>query len=165
LSPLYQELARNADSLSIDERKHVQEFLNRALMFISNLGKRQSTLLRVGEAIVAHQQAFLRYGLRHLAPMTRLELAAELGLHESTVSRVVVDKTAVLPAGRVWPLSAFFTSTLCVQDVMRELVVAEPRPLSDQKLAQLLAERGFPVARRTVAKYRAQMQILPCQLR
>lgn len=165
LSPVYQELARCADTLSIAERKHVQEFVKRAQMFISNLCKRDSTLQRVGEAIVARQQAFLHYGLRHLVPLTRLDVASELGLHESTVSRVVTDKTALLPNGQLWPLSAFFTSTLCVQDVMRELVVKGPQPLSDQKLAQLLAERGFPVARRTVAKYRAQMQILPWQLR
>jgi RNA polymerase sigma-54 factor len=165
LNPLYQQLARRSSSLSEAERGHVQEYLQRAMTFLANLRQRETTLQRVGEAIIVRQQRFLRDGVRHLVPMTRLEIAAAVGMHEATVSRAVTDKTALLPNGTLWPLSAFFAPALRVHDVLREMVVNEPEPLSDQQLTRLLSERGYHVARRTVAKYREQMHIPPCQVR
>lgn len=167
LNPLYRELAGRAATLDPDERGHVQEFVARARVFLANLRQREQTLKRIGEAIVERQEEFLRYGVRFLKPMTRAEIAAELGLHESTVSRATSDKTALLPAGALLPVSEFFVAARSVQDVLRELIAAEEKesPLSDQTLADMLGERGFPIARRTVAKYRDQMRIPPAQLR
>ncbi len=165
LNPLYQELARQAATLEEGEREHVQEFVARARTFLANLRQRESTLQRIGEAIVARQEEFLHHGVRHLAPMTRTEIAAELGLHESTVSRATSDKAALLPDMQLLPLSEFFVAARGVQDVLRELIENEHAPLSDAELARLLGEQGYSIARRTVAKYREQMQIPPSNLR
>jgi RNA polymerase sigma-54 factor len=165
MNPLYQELARKSTSLDDGERTHVQEYVSRARVFLANLRQRESTLKRVGEAIVEHQHEALREGVRHLVPLTRAEIAAELGIHESTVSRAVTEKTALLPDRTLWPLSNFFESSRSIKDVLRELIEHETKPLSDRKLAQLLNERGYQVARRTVTKYREQMKILPSHLR
>lgn len=165
LNPLYQQLARQAASLDESEREHVQEFVARARTFLANLRQRESTLQRIGEAIVARQEEFLHHGVRHLAPMTRTEIAAELGLHESTVSRATSDKAALLPDLKLLPLSEFFVAARGVQDVLRELIEHEREPLSDAELARLLGEQGYSIARRTVAKYREQMQIPPSNLR
>lgn len=165
LNPLYQDLARKAATLPDDERTHVQEYIARARVFLTNLRQRESTLQRIGESIVVRQEPYLRHGVRHLAPMTRAEIAAELGVHESTVSRAIADKTALLPNGTLLPMSEFFVAARGVQDVLRELITNENRPLSDEELAKLLAERGHPIARRTVAKYRDLMKIPPSHLR
>jgi RNA polymerase sigma-54 factor len=165
LNPLYQRLARTTESLAEHERVHVQAYIARARTFLANLHQRDATLLRVGAAIVARQQAFLRHGIRSLTPMTRLEIAAELDLHESTVCRAIAGKMALLPNRQLWPLSEFFVSARSVQDVLRELITTEGHAMSDQQLARVLGERGYPVARRTVTKYRDQMKILPCHLR
>ncbi|WP_165774866.1 RNA polymerase factor sigma-54 [Candidatus Viridilinea mediisalina] len=165
LNPLYQDLARRAASLPDDERQHVQEYIARARLFLNNLRQRDSTLQRVGEAIVARQEEFLRHGVRHLVPMTRAEIAAELGVHESTISRATADKTILLPNGTLLPVSELFVVARGVQDVLRELILHEERPHSDEALAALLAEQGYPIARRTVAKYREQMRIPPSHLR
>ncbi len=165
LNPLYQELAHHAASLDEDERMHVQEYVGRARTFLANLRQREATLQRIGEAIVARQEEFLRYGVRHLVPMTRSEIAAELSLHESTVSRATADKAAMLPDGRLLALKEFFVAARGVQDVLRELIDTETKPLSDAELARLLSDRGYRIARRTVAKYREQMKILPSHLR
>jgi RNA polymerase sigma-54 factor len=165
LNPLYQDLARKASSLPDDERAHVQEYIARARVFLTNLRQRESTLQRIGEAIVVRQEAFLLHGVRHLQPMTRAEIALELGVHESTVSRATADKTALLPNGTLLPMSEFFVAARGVQDVLRELITTEPRPLSDDELARLLGEQGYPIARRTVAKYRDLMKIPPSHLR
>jgi RNA polymerase sigma-54 factor len=165
INPLYQELASKAASLEEGERAHVQEYISRARIFLTNLRQRESTLQRIGEVVVARQEAFLRHGVRHLAPLTRAEIAAELGLHESTVSRAINEKTALLPNSTLLPMSEFFVAARGVQDVLRELIANEAKPLSDDELARLLTEEGFPVARRTVAKYRDQLKIPPSHLR
>ena len=165
LNPLYQDLARTAASLPEDERAHVQEYIARARVFLTNLRQRESTLQRIGETIVVRQEGFLLHGVRHLMPMTRAEIAVELGVHESTVSRATSDKTALLPNGTLLAMSEFFVAARGVQDVLRELITTEPRPLSDDELARLLGEHGYPIARRTVAKYRDLMKISPSHLR
>ena len=97
--------------------------------------------------------------------MTRTEIAAEIGVHESTVSRAASDKVVLLPGGEPMDYSQFFVASRSVRDVLRELIETEARPLSDGELAALLATRGYPIARRTVAKYRERLQILPAHLR
>jgi RNA polymerase sigma-54 factor len=165
LSPLYSDLARQATSLNEEDRAHVQDYITRARTFLANLRQRESTLQQISEAVVQHQEEFLRHGIRHLAPLTRAEIAAETGLHESTVSRATNNKTVLLPNGFTMPFGDFFASALGVQDVLRELISKETTPLSDAELARLLREQGYRVARRTVAKYREQMKILPSTLR
>jgi RNA polymerase sigma-54 factor len=165
INPLYQELSRRSTTLEAAERAHVQEYMARARVFLANLQQRESTMRRVSEAVVGRQGEFLRYGVRHLAPMTRTEIAAEIGVHESTVSRATSDKVVLLPDGEPMDYSQFFVASRSVQDVLRELIANEPRPLSDGELAELLAERGYPIARRTVAKYRERLGILPAHLR
>jgi RNA polymerase sigma-54 factor len=167
LNPLYQELSSRAAALDESERAHVQEFISRARVFLANLRQRESTLKRIGEVIVERQDEFLRYGVRYLRPMTRAEIAGELSVHESTVSRATSDKTALLPGGGLLPISEFFVAARNVQDILRELIALEDKttPLSDQSLAERLATLGHPIARRTVAKYRDLMKIPPAQLR
>jgi RNA polymerase sigma-54 factor len=165
ISPLYQDLARRATSLEESERAHVQEYVTRARVFLANLKQRDMTLLRVSEAVVERQEAFLRHGVRHLAPLTRTEIAAVIGIHESTVSRTTSDKVVLLPGGRPMEFAEFFIAARGVQDVLRELIARETRPLNDGELAELLAARGYNIARRTVAKYRERMGLLPVHLR
>jgi RNA polymerase sigma-54 factor len=165
LSPLYADLARQGATLDDQARLHVHNYISRARTFLSNLRQREITLQRISEAVVAHQEEFLRHGVRHLAPLTRSEIAAEVGVHESTVSRAITDKTVLLPVGLPMPFSDFFVAARGVQDVIRELIENETTPLSDAALARMLTERGYAIARRTVAKYREQMNILPSKLR
>jgi RNA polymerase sigma-54 factor len=165
LNPLYQELARNTATLDEEERTHVQAYVSRTRVFLANLRQRETTLQQIGQTIVVRQHDFLRRGMRYLAPMTRAEIATELGLHESTVSRAVAEKSALLPDRTLLPLSALFESARSAQDMLKELVENETTPLSDQQLAHLLTERGYRVARRTVAKYRTRLKILPSHMR
>jgi RNA polymerase sigma-54 factor len=165
LNPLYRDLARQAAQLEDDEREHVQEYITRARTFLANLRQRESTLKTISETIVRYQEAFLRHGVRHLVPLTRAEIAAEIGVHESTVSRSTANKVILLPSNDLMAFGEFFRAARPVQDVLRELVENESEPLSDSALAQMLEERGYPIARRTVAKYRDQLQILPSTLR
>jgi RNA polymerase sigma-54 factor len=160
-SPIYEELNGRAASLEADERAHVQHYLGRAQMFLRNLRQRAQTLLRVGEALASRQEAFLRHGVRQLIPLTRLQIAHDIGLHESTVCRAVSDKVARLPNRELWPMDDFFAAARPVQDVLRELIEGETRALNDGELAELLAQRGYPIARRTVGKYREQLGVLP----
>jgi RNA polymerase sigma-54 factor len=92
-------------------------------------------------------------------------VAAELGVHESTVSRATAAKYVMLPTGEVIPLSHFFTPSLSAKDVIRDMIEHEAEPLTDEQIAEALAEKGIEVARRTVAKYRDQLGILPSILR
>lgn len=97
--------------------------------------------------------------------MTRASLAEELGVHESTISRAVTNKTVQIPNGHLISLDRFFDRSLNVRTALRAIVSGEQKPLSDTQLAASLREQGFDVARRTVAKYRAMEGILPARLR
>lgn len=169
VNPTYQALSGNgsARTMSDAERHHVRRFTSRARFFIECVRQRWDTLQRISAALVELQHDFLDQGVRHLRPLTRGELAAHVGLHESTVSRATANKYVLLPTGRTIPFDDFFDSSLATKDTLRELIETEdPRkPLSDEDLSALLSERGLPVARRTVAKYRESMRILPSRFR
>ena len=92
-------------------------------------------------------------------------MALELGVHESTVSRATAGKYVMTPDGEVIPYSHFFTPSLSIKDVIKEMVEHEGRPLTDAQIADRLREKGINIARRTVAKYRMQLDILPSMLR
>lgn len=148
-------------------RGHLQE----ARWLLKALESRANTLLRVVRRLVREQAGFLEFGPQALRPLTLREIAAELEMHESTVSRAVAGKYAHTPRGTL-PLRAFFASGIgtesggsasstAIQDRIRKLVSNEDpcKPLSDAKLADTLKNEGVPVARRTVAKYREALQI------
>lgn len=97
--------------------------------------------------------------------MTRAQISRELEVHESTISRAVANKAVQLPNKKIVPLAMFFDRSLNVRTVIKEIIDHEPAPLSDSELVEILAERGFDVARRTVAKYRSIEGILPAHLR
>lgn len=167
--PTYRALSSNghARTMSEGERQHVRHYASRAKFFIECVRQRWDTLRRISEALIELQSDFLDKGVRHLRPLTRGELAERVGLHESTVSRATANKFVLLPAGRTIPFDDFFDSSLATKDTLRELIEDEDprRPLSDEDLSALLSERGLTVARRTVAKYRESMRILPSRFR
>lgn len=164
-SQIYGSISNRQMSLSEDERKHIQHYVTRARLFIANINQRRQTLGKITRCIVDLQREFLDHGVRYLKPLTRARVAAELNMHESTVSRATASKYVMLPTGEVIPFSHFFVANLSIKDVIKDLVEHESSPLTDQELANLLSERGIPVARRTVAKYREQLNILPSTLR
>ncbi len=151
-------------TISDDEWEHIRDSLRSARDFLSRLEQRRRTLLKIAALVCERQEAFLREGVRDLVPLTRSEIAAELGVNESTVSRATADKYVMLPNRRVAPFSDFFTPSLGVKDVIKEIIANETQrgqPLSDQRICDMLSDRGFRIARRTVTKYRLQLDILP----
>jgi RNA polymerase sigma-54 factor len=162
---LYVETNRNQTLLSEDERRHIHQYVARAKLFISNIDQRRKTLTRISRHLIKLQRDFLDSGIRALLPLTRARVALDLGMHESTVSRATAAKYCMLPSGEVIPFSNFFVANLGIKDIIKDLIDTEERPLTDQDLAGILSERGFPVARRTIAKYREQLGILPSTLR
>jgi RNA polymerase sigma-54 factor len=168
INPMYAQLGGGQDSaapLNQDDRKHVQQYVSRAKLFIANINQRRQTLHNITRCLVARQREFLSEGVRHLKPLSRAAIAEELGIHESTVSRATAGKYVMLPSGEVIPFSHFFTPSLSIKDVIKEFVERENRPLTDAEIADRLRENGINIARRTVAKYRMQLNILPSSLR
>lgn len=168
VNPMYtrisSELPKNG-SLSAEEKRHVQQYVGRAKLFIANINQRRQTIYNITTCLVNKQREFLEKGVRHLKPLSRAAVAAELGIHESTVSRATASKYVMLPDGEVIPFSHFFTPSLSVKDIIKEMIEKEGRPLTDAQIAERLRERGIEIARRTVAKYRMQLDILPSSLR
>jgi len=168
INSMYRTLSSSAGGegpLSGEEREHIRQYVHRAKQFIANISQRRQTLSKITWAIVEHQQDFLSRGIRYLQPLSRAAIAAKLGIHESTVSRATAAKHIMLPDGETIPYSHFFTPSLSVKDVMKEIIEREPDSLTDADIASRLADRGIHIARRTVAKYRAQLDILPSRLR
>lgn len=169
ITPQYNELleqmGQSNAGLNQNEADHVRSYVHRARAFTSHINERRRTMKRVAMYVVERQKEFLRHGWRELRPLTRAEVADALDLHESTVSRATADKYVMLPSGQVIPFAKFFQAALSVQDVLRELIEKEEAPLTDAQLVDLLRDAGYFVARRTVAKYRNQMGILPSSLR
>jgi RNA polymerase sigma-54 factor len=156
---------RSTDASEAD-RQHVREYVGRARFFIDNVNRRRATLQRIVECLAERQRDYLLHGVQHLVPLTRAEVGAHIGMHESTVSRATAEKFVMLPTGEVVPFGHFFTASLGIKDQIRKMIEAEgPRPLSDQEIADQLAAEGVAIARRTVAKYRDELQLLPARLR
>lgn len=153
--------------LNEHERQHIREYATRARFFMDCVRQRWETLSIISNALIEHQYEFLDRGVRYLRPLTRGELADFVGLHESTVSRATANKYVLLPNGRTIPFDDFFDGSLAAKDLLRELIAGEnpTKPYSDEDLAGLLKLRGLPLARRTVAKYREALSILPSRFR
>ena len=169
INPMYTRLAadlhRSSASMNTDEKKHVQQYVGRAKLFIANINQRRQTMFKITTCIVERQRAYLDHGIRSLQPLSRAGIAEELGIHESTVSRATASKYALLPNGEVIPYSHFFTPSLSVKDIMKEAIAKEGKPLTDNDILERLKAQGIHIARRTVAKYRMQLDILPSALR
>jgi RNA polymerase sigma-54 factor len=138
---------------------------SRARSFVAMLQDRWLTLRRVVAYTVERQREYLEDGETALKPLTRAEVADALDLHESTVSRAIADKYALLPDGTIVPLSRFFGASGAVDAELRRLLESADGPVSDQRLADRLRETGHPIARRTVAKHRARLGYTAAPLR
>jgi RNA polymerase sigma-54 factor len=169
LNPLYNQMAGELRSKSAaiteEDRRHIQQYVSRAKLFMYNVNQRRETMGKIARTLVEHQEGFLRQGVRHLKPLTRAQVAEATGLHESTVSRATAGKFVMLPNRQVIPFSDFFKASLSVKDVITEIVTREGKPMTDREIVNRLRDQGIRVARRTVAKYRSQLGILPSKLR
>ncbi|MGD2172243.1 MAG: RNA polymerase factor sigma-54 [Gammaproteobacteria bacterium] len=167
----YAGMIKRSDSSK--DNTYLKDHLQEARWFIKSLHSRNETLLRVAEAIVERQHAFLDYGEEAMQPMVLRDIAEQLEMHESTISRVTTQKYMHTPRG-ILEFRYFFSSHVNTDDggecsatairaIIRKFVAAEKpeKPLSDSKIATLLGEQGIKVARRTVAKYREALQIPP----
>ncbi len=164
-------------SFSSKEKEYAKERLRSAVMLMKNIEKRKSTILRVTEAIMEHQMDFLKKGIAHLRPLTLREIAEKVEMHEATISRVTSGKYVETPQG-LFELKFFFSSGIdssmgdaassrSIKDLIADMIANEnpKKPLSDEKIAKSIQAKGFQIARRTVAKYREQMKILPAKMR
>jgi RNA polymerase sigma-54 factor len=170
LNPAYKRLL-NKDANDKDTRNYVKERYKSAIQLIKNIEQRKQTITKVCYSIVARQQDFLELGIDHLKPMMIKEVAEEIGVHPSTVSRAVANKYAHTPQG-VFELRYFFsesvqgpeggnTSLLILKRRVKKLIDEEDpaRPLTDEQITRILQSQGIQVTRRTVAKYREDMRI------
>jgi len=170
----YKDYLRKANK---DTKDYVQGKLNQAQWLIRTVEQRRATMVKVMAAIIEEQRDFFEKGPQALRPLTLQQVASKIGMHESTVSRVTNNKTVQTPRG-IFQLKYFFSSSLSTEDGeevsakaaksrIQEIVSKEEkkRPLSDQKIADILRQEGLMIARRTVAKYREQLGILPARLR
>lgn len=153
--------------LSDAEREHVVSSVQRARWFLDGLDRRARAIRRVAEHVADAQWEFVENGPGKLLPITRLDIAADLGIHESTVGRAVSGKLVQLPSGEVVPFEAFFDAAAPAKQAIRRIVEQEDpaRPFKDGEIADLLRSKGLAVSRRTVAKYREALHIPSYPLR
>ncbi|MDE3228257.1 MAG: hypothetical protein KGO05_00120, partial [Chloroflexota bacterium] len=128
---------------------------------------RWETMQRVSDALIEMQREFLEVGQSALKPLTRADVARKIGLHESTVSRATDGKFVLLPNGRTASFDDFFDASLPAKKALCDIITDEnvQRPYSDEQLMRMLQRQGIVIARRTIAKYREELQILPSRLR
>ena len=170
------ELQQNVE-LNSEAKDFIQSRLKNAKWLIQTIEQRRRTMIKVMEAIVEEQHEFFEKGVVALRPLTLQQVASKINMHESTVSRVTTNKYVQTPRG-VYELKFFFSSSLSTEDgeevsaksaklKIKTIIGAEDtrRPLSDQKIADILKKDGLIIARRTVAKYREQLGILPARHR
>lgn len=148
-----------------DRKADWVQCVERAALFVKCMRQRNNGMRRVVHEVVKRQPDFILGGDADLIPMTRAELAKALDLHESTISRAVSQKTVGLPNGRIIPMARFFDRSLAVRETVRTIIQSETSPLTDDQVAVALEGHGYKVARRTVAKYRSMLHILPANLR
>ena len=177
INDLYAQAIRGARGAGNGSAAGLSSRLQEARWFMKNIQQRFDTIQRVSQAIVERQKSFFTHGEIAMKPLVLREIADELGLHESTISRVTTAKYMATPFG-TFELKYFFGSSLnteaggnasstAVRALIKQLVCAEDpsKPLSDSQLSQMLEEQGIQVARRTVAKYREALRIAPANLR
>jgi RNA polymerase sigma-54 factor len=178
ISRSYLDVIRRGSKAQKDVKDYVRDKLNSATWLIRSIEQRQNTMIRVMSAIIARQREFFEKGPPNLSPLKLQDIATMVEMHISTVSRVTNGKYVQTPHG-IFELKYFFTEGISresdgtdisserIKNRIRELVENEDtkKPLSDQKIAEILSREDLAVARRTVAKYREQFKILPARLR
>ena len=179
ISNFYREIMSGLDGSREGEmgKRYIKERVQSATWLIKSIQQRQKTIYRVAESIVHFQQDFFDHGISHLKPLVLRDVALDVDMHESTISRVVTNKYMQSPSG-LYELKFFFSSGIAmmggdsvasksVKEDIRKLIAEENsrKPLSDHDIVNLLAESGIKIARRTVAKYREMMNILPSSRR
>ncbi|MDH3237869.1 MAG: RNA polymerase factor sigma-54 [Deltaproteobacteria bacterium] len=178
LSSYYRDLLSAGDRLGKEDKEFLKQKINSALWFIKSIHQRQRTIYKVVESIIKLQREFLETGPKNLKPLTLRDVAEDISMHESTVSRVTNNKYVYTPHG-IFELKFFFNSGLnrdggeeniaskSVKEEILEIIKGEgeEKPLSDQDLVRILRNKGIRIARRTVTKYRQAMGVLPSSKR
>jgi RNA polymerase sigma-54 factor len=175
ISGMYRSALKNGKAG--EAKEYIQEKLRSAVWLIRSIHQRQRTIYKVTESIVKFQRDFLDNGIAHLKPLILRDVAEDIGMHESTVSRVTTNKYVHTPQG-IYELKFFFNSAInrtggdeiaseAVKNHIKQIVAAEDarHPHSDQKIVEILKGQGIEIARRTVAKYREVLGILPSSKR
>jgi RNA polymerase sigma-54 factor len=177
ISNVYKDLMSQGEN-NAEVKNYIREKIRAGKFLIKSLHQRQQTIGNIGREIVKRQRDFMEKGVAHLKPMTMAQVAEVVGVHETTVSRAVSGKYMETPQG-IFEMKFFFTAGLqttgggetvsntSVKDMISEIFKAETssKPLSDQEVVRMLGEKGITIARRTVAKYRDELNILPSNLR
>jgi RNA polymerase sigma-54 factor len=176
ISNIYKDIIAQGNNGS-DVKDYIRDKIRSGKFLIRSIHQRQQTISNIAQQIVARQREFLEHGPSHLKPMTMGEIADAIGVHETTVSRAVSGKYMATPQG-IFEMKYFFTSgyqtatgeslsNTSVKEAILDLVKHEDgnAPLSDQQIVEILNERGIPIARRTVAKYRDELNILASTMR
>ncbi len=177
INAYYRKLLAKAAKENVEAYNFLKDKLKKALWFLRSLDQRDHTVYKVAKYIVDRQREFFEKGIDYIKPLTLMEIAREIGVHESTVGRVVANKFMITPWG-VFPLKYFFhkslvgnfgeeISSLKVKEKIKKLVENEDktRPLSDIEIEEILARNNLKIARRTVAKYRKQLKIPSSHIR
>jgi RNA polymerase sigma-54 factor len=177
VSSEYQQLLKQKNALNSESRGYLRENKRNAEWFIKSIEQRQRTIYRVMESLLKFQRDFFESGSGAMRPLILRDVAEDIGMHESTVSRVTSNKYVHCPQG-IYELKYFFSTAVtnadgdtvaaeAIKTRIRQLIAAENpvKPLSDNKISELLAKENISVARRTVAKYREQLKILPVKHR
>jgi RNA polymerase sigma-54 factor len=177
ISSYYKKLLAQASKDNPDTYRFLKDKMKKAFWFLRSLDQRNQTIYKVAKYIVEKQKEFIEKGIEHIKPLTLIELAQEIGVHESTVGRVVANKYIMTPRG-VFSLKYFFhkslsgdfgeeISSLRIKERIKKLIDSEDKgnPLSDIEIGEILARENLKVARRTVAKYRKQLRIQPSHIR
>lgn len=177
INSMYQNILRRGDGMQGDTKEYLEDKFRSAVWLMKSIEQRRQTLLKVAKSLCKFQREFLDKGLPYLRPLVLKDVADDIGMHESTVSRVTTNKYIHTPQG-VFELKFFFhsglgsyggdaMSSVSVKDIIQKAVAAEDArgPLTDQQLVQLLENKGIKIARRTVAKYRQELRIPPASRR
>ena len=176
ISNTYKDLMARTEASS-EEREWIREKIRAGKFLIKSLHQRQQTIVNIAKEIVSRQREFMEKGVAFLKPLTMVQVAEVVGVHETTVSRAVSGKYIETPQG-IFEMKYFFTSGIqttegvgmsntSVKGMIAEMIKKEDpaRPLSDEEIVKMLIEKGIKIARRTVAKYRSELNILPSHLR
>jgi len=177
VNSFYKNSIGRGKKVSGEAENYIQEKMRSAAWLIKSIHQRQKTIYRVMESILRHQREFFDQGIAYLKPMVLRDVAQDIGMHESTISRVTTNKYAFTPQG-IYELKYFFNSSIrrehggsiasaSVQDKIRQIILAEnpKKPYSDDRIAQILKKEEIHIARRTVAKYREMLKVLPSNKR
>ena len=177
VSSFYKKSISRGNKISGEVEDYIQDKLRSAAWLIKSIHQRQKTIYRVMESILKFQHDFFEKGISHLKPMVLRDVAQDIDMHESTISRVTTNKYAYTPQG-IFELKYFFNSSIrrvhggtiasaSVQEKIRQIIAGEDpkNPFSDDKISKLLQESHISIARRTVAKYREILKILPSNRR